>query len=71
MDAPPAASGVRVAWESAPAALRTAVEVRLGAPVVRAVTQVGGFSPGVATRVELADGRRAFVKAVGPEPNPH
>ena len=30
----------------------------------------GGFSPGVAARLRLADGRRAFVKAVGPEPNP-
>ncbi|MGW5104825.1 phosphotransferase family protein [Streptomyces sp. NPDC004100] len=35
-----------------------------------AVTQAGGFSPGVAARVRLADGRRVFVKAVGPEPNP-
>jgi phosphotransferase family enzyme len=67
---PPAAAGVRLPWAAAPGALRTAVEARLGAPVVRAVTQVGGFSPGVAARVELADGRRAFVKAVGPEPNP-
>ncbi|MFD7666002.1 phosphotransferase family protein [Streptomyces sp. NPDC059788] len=35
-----------------------------------AVTQTGGFSPGVAARVRLVDGRRVFVKAVGPEPNP-
>ena len=35
-----------------------------------AVTQVGGFSPGVAARLRLVDGQRAFVKAVGPEPNP-
>ena len=32
-------------------------------------TQVGGFSPGVAARLELADGGRAFVKAVSPTPN--
>jgi hypothetical protein len=38
--------------------------------VAEAATQPGGFSPGVATRLRLADGRRAFVKAVGPEPNP-
>jgi len=38
--------------------------------VVEAVTQPGGFSPGLAVRLRLADGRRAFVKAVGPEPNP-
>lgn len=41
----------------------------LGAPVVAADTQPAGFSPGVAARVRLGDGRRAFVKAVGPEPN--
>jgi hypothetical protein len=33
--------------------------------VVEAVSQPGGFSPGSADRVRLADGRRAFVKAVG------
>jgi aminoglycoside phosphotransferase (APT) family kinase protein len=32
--------------------------------------QAGGFSPGVAARVQAADGRRVFVKAVGPELNP-
>ncbi|MFI6586439.1 aminoglycoside phosphotransferase family protein [Embleya sp. NPDC050493] len=68
--APPLAAGARMPWEAAPAGLRAAVEARLGASVVRAVTQVGGFSPGVAARVELADGRRAFVKAVGLEANP-
>jgi aminoglycoside phosphotransferase (APT) family kinase protein len=43
---------------------------RLGGRVVEAVTQPSGFSPGLAVRVRLGDGRRAFVKAVGPEPNP-
>ena len=33
--------------------------------MIRAVTQPGGFSPGVAARLLLTDGRRAFVKAVG------
>ncbi|HEV2825607.1 MAG TPA: aminoglycoside phosphotransferase family protein, partial [Actinomycetota bacterium] len=46
------------------------MEDRLGGRVVEAATQPGGFSPGVAARLRLADGRRAFVKAVGPEPNP-
>ena len=32
-------------------------------------TQEGGFSPGVAARLVLADGGRAFVKAVSPERN--
>jgi hypothetical protein len=39
--------------------------------VVQAATQPGGFSPGLAARLRLADGRRVFVKAAGPDPNPH
>ena len=66
----PPAVGVRLPWAAAPARLRQAIETDLGSPVVEAVTQPGGFSPGVASRLLLADGRRAFVKAVGSEPNP-
>jgi aminoglycoside phosphotransferase (APT) family kinase protein len=67
---PPAASGVRLAWPDLPARVRAAVEEWLGSPVVSAATQPGGFSPGVAARLRTAAGGRAFVKAVGPEPNP-
>jgi len=67
---PPPAAGMRLAWPLVPAGLRQAVEQRLGGPVVEAVTQPGGFSPGVAARVKTATGKRAFVKAVGPVPNP-
>jgi hypothetical protein len=63
--APPPAEGKRLPWESIPPHLRADVARLLGQPVLRAVTQPGGFSPGVAARLELADGRRAFVKAVG------
>ncbi|GAA3136504.1 aminoglycoside phosphotransferase family protein [Streptosporangium carneum] len=70
VSAPPAA-GVRLPWQAVPSWIHEAVEGRLGAPVVEAVTQTGGFSPGAAVRLLLADGRRAFVKAIGPEPNPH
>ena len=66
----PPATGWRVEWGAAPVWLREEVEMRLGARVAGAVTQVGGFSPGVAARLRLVDGRRVFVKAVGPEPNP-
>src|SRR3954447_10796385 len=59
------ASGVRIGWDELPQAVRAAVEDALGAPVVVAVSQPGGFSPGTADRVLTADGRRAFVKAVG------
>ena len=68
--APPPAEGVRLPWSAVPPAQRAAVETVLGSAVVGAVTQPGGFSPAAAARLRLADGRRAFVKAVGPEPNP-
>jgi aminoglycoside phosphotransferase (APT) family kinase protein len=67
--APPAA-GVRVPWAEVPAAVRAAVEELVGDRVVAAVTQLGGFSPGVAARLRLAGGGRAFVKATGPHLNP-
>jgi aminoglycoside phosphotransferase len=68
-DPPPAAEGKRLPWSSVPAELRDAVEECLGGRVVEAVTQPGGFSPGVAARLRLMSGERAFVKAVGPTPN--
>jgi aminoglycoside phosphotransferase (APT) family kinase protein len=67
---PPPATGERRPWTALPGAVRAAVQEYLGARVVEAVTQPGGFSPGVAARLGTADGRRAFIKAVGPEPNP-
>ena len=69
-EGPPPAAGMRLAWPVVPAGLRHAVEQRLGGRVVQAVTQPGGFSPGVAARLRTATGKRAFVKAVGPVPNP-
>ncbi|WP_067825965.1 phosphotransferase family protein [Actinomadura kijaniata] len=66
----PPAAGARTSWWEAPERLRRAVEDLLGGRVAEAVTQPGGFSPGVAARLRLADGRRAFVKAAGAEPNP-
>ncbi|GAA4095973.1 phosphotransferase family protein [Nonomuraea soli] len=67
----PPASGVRVPWEHVPAAVRQRIEDFLGSPVADAVTQTGGFSPAAAVRLVTADGTRAFVKACGPDPNPH
>ena len=57
-------------WEQIPRPVRRAIERDLGAAVVAATSQRGGFSPGVAARVELADGSRAFVKAAAATPNP-
>jgi aminoglycoside phosphotransferase (APT) family kinase protein len=64
------AVGVRLPYEKVPADVRAWVERVLGGTVVSADTQQGGFSPGVAARLVTAGGRRAFVKAVGPELNP-
>ena len=66
----PAAEGARLPWAELPKRVVSAVEERLGSGVVRAEDRPGGFSPGAAARLVLADGRRAFVKAVGSSPNP-
>jgi len=50
--------------------VRRAVEEQLGESVVAASSSPGGFSPGVAARLRTSGGRRVFVKAIGPEPNP-
>src|SRR3954447_21536383 len=64
------AGGVRIQWTDLPASLRASVEQALGSAVVSAESQPGGFSPGSADRVVLADGCRAFVKAVGTPVHP-
>ena len=65
------ASNRRLEWAALPQAVRQAIEARLGSPVIEATTQSGGFSPGVAARLRLQDGRGCFVKAVCSDPNPH
>jgi aminoglycoside phosphotransferase (APT) family kinase protein len=50
--------------------VRGAVEAWAGCAVAHAASQATGFSPGVAARLSLADGRKVFVKAIGPIPNP-
>jgi serine/threonine protein kinase len=66
----PRAVGVRASYDRVPEAVRAWVDTTLGSPVVATAEQVGGMSPGCATRVTCADGTRAFVKAVGHELNP-
>ena len=66
----PPAQGARIPWEAVPGGVRKAVEAGVGSSVVASATQPGGFSPGCASRLGLADGRSVFVKAVGSEPNP-
>lgn len=68
--ADPARQGERIAWSSLPEQLRAAVAQGLAGAVVRSSGLRGGFSPGAAERLELADGRRYFLKAVGTAQNP-
>ena len=67
---PPPDRGVRLDWTDMPLRVRGEIERWLGGAVVGAVTQPTGFTPGVAARLTVDDGRRVFVKAAGPEPNP-
>lgn len=60
---PDATGSRRIAWSELPDEVAAGIGARLGSTVVRAISQPGGFSEGLAARVELADGRRAFVKA--------
>jgi aminoglycoside phosphotransferase len=66
----PNGGGDRLGLDEVPERVRRAIEEILGAPVVAAHSQPGGFSPGLAARLVLTDGRRAFAKAVGSERNP-
>jgi hypothetical protein len=53
----------RLGWRFLPPELRALVEDRLGGPVVDAVSQDGGFTPGFASVLTTSDGVRGFVKA--------
>jgi len=61
----------RISWADLPGSVRAALEDIVGGPVVSAVSQAGGYSPGTADRVRTADGRRAFVKAISRTTNAH
>jgi Ser/Thr protein kinase RdoA (MazF antagonist) len=59
-----AGSKRRPLWAELPTPARMQIEHLLASPVVTAQNCEGGFSPGFASRLTLADGRRAFVKAM-------
>lgn len=61
---PPSGGGHRLPWRAVPVDVRRAIERIAGGRVVRATSQPSGFSPGLAARLELGDGRRVFVKAL-------
>jgi aminoglycoside phosphotransferase (APT) family kinase protein len=62
--APLATGGNRLPWHEVPVEVRQHLIAAVGATVVEAVTCSGGFSPGMASVLTLADGRRVFAKAV-------
>lgn len=53
----------RLEWSHLPPHVRGLVEERCGSPVVEAVSQGAGFTPGFASVLVCADGTRHFVKA--------
>ncbi|MEO3856851.1 phosphotransferase [Acrocarpospora sp. B8E8] len=57
-------TAVRPSWTQLPSGLRDLIASHLGSAVITADTQGGGFSPGAAARLLLADHGRAFVKAI-------
>lgn len=54
----------RIRWDELPGTVRAEVEHRLGSQVRAATTQAGGFSHGLAARLELRDGQNFFAKAI-------
>lgn len=61
----------RPLWDALRPALRTEIERLAGGRVVGARSRAGGFSPGFASRLTLADGGRVFVKAIDARRWPH
>jgi len=50
-------------WGHLPRPVRASIEQRCGSPVVQALSQGGGFTPGFASVLVCEDGSRHFVKA--------
>ena len=58
------ASKNRPRWGDLPPSVRRQIEDLVGDEVLAAENCQGGFSPGFASRLALASGKRAFAKAV-------
>src|SRR5258707_8192662 len=58
------ASKRRLRWAQVPPTVKAMVEQLAGGRVVTAANCEGGFSPGLASRLTLADGSMIFVKAI-------
>jgi hypothetical protein len=57
------ATAIRPAWDQLPAQLRGGLDARLGG-ITAARTQPGGFTPGLAMRLQPADGSCLFAKGI-------
>lgn len=64
---PAAEGGRRITWDQTPTAVRHGIEAIAGGRVVGANGRTGGFSPGLASVLDLDNGKRVFAKAVGLE----
>lgn len=60
----------RLGWDEVPTGFRRLVEEALGSTVRSWRNESGGFSPSLAARCELGDGRRVFVKVASAAQNP-
>ncbi|WP_232635926.1 hypothetical protein [Streptomyces sp. 8ZJF_21] len=60
---PEATGSRRMDWAAMPREATARIERMLGSPVAHAISQRGGFSEGLAARVRLENGKRAFIKA--------
>ncbi|MDG4857020.1 phosphotransferase [Streptomyces sp. T-3] len=58
------ATSVRPDWAALPDEVRAHAEEQMGSPVAEAQTCGGGFTPGLASRLLLTDGRRMFLKGM-------
>lgn len=67
---PHGATARRLEWAHLPPMIRSAIETELGSPVVEAVSQRAGFTPGLASVLTCADGSRHFVKAASVRAQP-
>lgn len=60
---PVRATAVRPAWVDLPRSVRALIEAAVGQSVAGSWSAGTGFTPGFASRLDLADGSRVFVKA--------
>ena len=61
--APHGATARRLEWPFLPAHLRSYIERKCGSPVLKAISQTSGFTPGFASVLVCENGTRHFVKA--------